>query len=79
MRCGPIPALAIPPGVIGALLYGLSIIYGQKVWPAKRLWNKVCLARYVHKSSRVKQDLPDDACSDLVLLSAAARRYGVSL
>lgn len=41
MRCAPHPGLSKGAGIIGAQMYGLCIIFGQRVWPARVLWNKV--------------------------------------
>lgn len=43
-RCGPNPAIATPTGLVSAILYGLSIIYGQQTWPADRLYDKASTA-----------------------------------
>lgn len=43
VRCGPHAATATPTGIVMSMLYGQAIVYGQTVWPANMLWNKVQL------------------------------------
>ena len=40
-RSGPDPPMAGASGIMGSMLYGYSILFGQAAWPAHILWNKV--------------------------------------